>query len=1069
MKLLLTTPLRNLQCLVWALLVLAVLVHSAPQAPSSGAPATTAAASSTDPSQTATALSTGSTPVQTNTASAATSPASTSNVATPSAPNNSGSTAGAQNSQSPVVTVVVTKETSTTVVAKTASTITTIDQSPTVTTTSVNNPTCFPDAQIPGKLVCADPTLYCDNTSGLCVAKQENNLPCSDESQCKSGACLNSVCADNTNNTNPNALNGNDNSGNPGVKVGIVAGIVVGIMCAIGIAFWLFNYLQRRKMNNGSRSSLVKPNYYDNADADEFGGYPASKHPEEMQSMYPFSGQSAAFSNTSPPQTLPPAPQVRNHTRIGSMGDPTQRRTSFYSNGASFNYNNDAFDGSKNNFSISRGTPVPNNMDNNENKQLPQIPPQAHSYRPSFSNDLDLSNNSDRLSKYNYLAKAFFNMRTSLDNSASRNNIANNDYDSNNGNASMRYNNSNNAPMSNATNMTVADATIRQQKPLTQSPPQQHTKSNSEYSIKPSNVNVVYNVASPQQGRELRNNLHEAAKAIQEQEDKLKRGIAATNDSKKSNQQDSALRDSNILAGDEQDEIVHSTTDSMYLGVGADVLMEPVDYTSPTGNGRYKMSSMYSTFSRDSILFSNFTNMPDVPAMPPLSSLNGNLTGGTISSTSVLPKPAPSAKTPSHNHTLSKDSDIISLNKVPRASVYTLHAPIFKSYQSSPEHQRNMSSSSLRSQIAHQRNMSQASQTSSISRHQRDFSNASQVFNPSPLSQGQGHSRNLSKSSQLSAASKYSQSSSIYSSANSADSETSSNSKKSASPTFGVSANNTTSSKTLNNNFTNITNNNSLSTKPYNINRESTSSISGASDLTSSTTEAEYDYLVPEMSTIEERMAEDELYAMSHASSYSIRTSELDLDHDLDAIRQFAENAWGTLNGGIDTSSSSGKNSNNGTFSTNMLSRSTSHLSKSSTESTATVTARPLVGGNNTIDYRIPISEDEEDPDYRNHPLCKLYIEDEPYVSSDPGLLFSSSQTTSLKGQTLGKARPRDQIIWAIRVISTYATFYKVAITATYWMELANGLPKGESVEVQGWPAENGLTTGFDLAEPGGR
>ncbi|CAG8576296.1 4956_t:CDS:2, partial [Paraglomus occultum] len=136
----------------------------------------------------------------------------------------------------------------------------------------------------------------------------------------------------------------------------------------------------------------------------------------------------------------------------------------------------------------------------------------------------------------------------------------------------------------------------------------------------------------------------------------------------------------------------------------------------------------------------------------------------------------------------------------------------------------------------------------------------------------------------------------------------------------------------------------------------------------------------------------------------------------------------------------------------------------------------------------------------RNHPLCKLYIEDEPYVSSDPEFVvkmqkisvlvvedkhlknvgyatdFGESQIAveilscgSENIRSLGEARPRDQTIWAIRVISTYVTFYKATITATYWMELANGLPKEESVKVQRWPAENGLTTGFDLAKPGGR
>jgi hypothetical protein len=63
----------------------------------------------------------------------------------------------------------------------------------------------------------------------------------------------------------------------------------------------------------------------------------------------------------------------------------------------------------------------------------------------------------------------------------------------------------------------------------------------------------------------------------------------------------------------------------------------------------------------------------------------------------------------------------------------------------------------------------------------------------------------------------------------------------------------------------------------------------------------------------------------------------------------------------------------------------------------------------------------------------------------------------------------RDQTIFAVRAISTYVTFYKAVIPAEYWKELDQGLPKGHSVEIQRWPAENVLEGGFDLAEPDGR
>jgi len=36
-------------------------------------------------------------------------------------------------------------------------------------------------------------------------------------------------------------------------------------------------------------------------------------------------------------------------------------------------------------------------------------------------------------------------------------------------------------------------------------------------------------------------------------------------------------------------------------------------------------------------------------------------------------------------------------------------------------------------------------------------------------------------------------------------------------------------------------------------------------------------------------------------------------------------------------------------------------------------------------------------------------------------------------------------------------------------MELEKGLPNKQKFEIERWPAENGLTTGFDLAEPDGR
>ena len=71
--------------------------------------------------------------------------------------------------------------------------------------------------------------------------------------------------------------------------------------------------------------------------------------------------------------------------------------------------------------------------------------------------------------------------------------------------------------------------------------------------------------------------------------------------------------------------------------------------------------------------------------------------------------------------------------------------------------------------------------------------------------------------------------------------------------------------------------------------------------------------------------------------------------------------------------------------------------------------------------------------------------------------------------RSLGEARPRNQTIWAIRVISTYVTFYKAVIPAKYWEALQKGLPEDQSLKIQRWPARNELTSGFNLAQPNGR
>ena len=63
----------------------------------------------------------------------------------------------------------------------------------------------------------------------------------------------------------------------------------------------------------------------------------------------------------------------------------------------------------------------------------------------------------------------------------------------------------------------------------------------------------------------------------------------------------------------------------------------------------------------------------------------------------------------------------------------------------------------------------------------------------------------------------------------------------------------------------------------------------------------------------------------------------------------------------------------------------------------------------------------------------------------------------------------RDQTIFAVRVVSTYVTFYKAFIPAKYWHEIYYGLPNEQSIEILRWPAEVRVIDGFNLAEPDGR
>jgi hypothetical protein len=62
-----------------------------------------------------------------------------------------------------------------------------------------------------------------------------------------------------------------------------------------------------------------------------------------------------------------------------------------------------------------------------------------------------------------------------------------------------------------------------------------------------------------------------------------------------------------------------------------------------------------------------------------------------------------------------------------------------------------------------------------------------------------------------------------------------------------------------------------------------------------------------------------------------------------------------------------------------------------------------------------------------------------------------------------------EQTIYAVRIMSSFVTFYKAVIPPKYWEELEDGLPETQSVEILRWPAKNRPYSGINLAEPEGR
>lgn len=69
-----------------------------------------------------------------------------------------------------------------------------------------------------------------------------------------------------------------------------------------------------------------------------------------------------------------------------------------------------------------------------------------------------------------------------------------------------------------------------------------------------------------------------------------------------------------------------------------------------------------------------------------------------------------------------------------------------------------------------------------------------------------------------------------------------------------------------------------------------------------------------------------------------------------------------------------------------------------------------------------------------------------------------------------GRTIFNDMHIYAIRVVSTYVTFYHAKVKKEYWQELDIGCPKQQSITITRYPGnDSDPINGFDLSTQNGR
>lgn len=69
--------------------------------------------------------------------------------------------------------------------------------------------------------------------------------------------------------------------------------------------------------------------------------------------------------------------------------------------------------------------------------------------------------------------------------------------------------------------------------------------------------------------------------------------------------------------------------------------------------------------------------------------------------------------------------------------------------------------------------------------------------------------------------------------------------------------------------------------------------------------------------------------------------------------------------------------------------------------------------------------------------------------------------------ELLSKGAPvQEQVVYAVRFIAHYVTFYKATFTVAYLTELIDGLPTSNTATILRFPGEKFSTSGLDLTIP---